>query len=117
MQTVLFLDQIMVHPIRSKTSPESVHLLRVKTMPEVGVEFLLAIEEVKYIEKPIVFIDFHIFNVYSFSKIESSSGVLKDDWRIIRNIALDSIRPIIFYKCFSEARNRRSRPIWKESVI
>lgn len=90
----------MVHPIRTETRPESVDVLRIKVMPEVGVELLLTIEKIKYIQQPVVFIDFYILNVWNFCKIESSRRVLKDDWRMIRNIALDSVRPIVFHEHF-----------------
>ncbi len=59
MQAIFVYDQIMVHIVRTEAGPEPVDSLRIEGMPEVRIEFLSSVEEIKYIIEPIIFIDSH----------------------------------------------------------
>ena len=58
-ETIFFYDDITIAKVRTKTRPETIHLLRIELVPEVRVELLSTFEEVEYIEEPVVLIDMY----------------------------------------------------------
>lgn len=57
MVSILFLEDIMIHEIRTETRPEAVYFFRIELMPEVRIEFELAVEKVKNIREKIRLIE------------------------------------------------------------
>ncbi len=79
MESILLQDETMVHEIRPETGPESVDFFRIERMPEVRVEILSAIEEVEDIIEPVVFVEFHILNIFDLSESRSRERIFEDN--------------------------------------
>ncbi len=79
MQSIFCDHEIIVAKARTKTSPESIYHLRIKSMPEVGVQFLSPIEKIEDIIEPIGFVYLHTCIMWNFDEHGTSRGIFEDD--------------------------------------
>ena len=82
MQAILVYNEIVVAKVRTKTSPQSIYHLRIKSMPEVGVQFLSSIEEVQHIIEPIGFVYLHASIMWNFDERGTSRGIFSNNFSL-----------------------------------
>ena len=84
MVSIFLLEDIMIHEIRTETRPEAVYFFRIELMPEVRVEFELAVEKVENILEKIHLIELHPFPIFHLLKSTRSQREFENNRR--RNI-------------------------------
>jgi hypothetical protein len=70
MDPILRDDEIVVHIVGTKTSPESIDPLGIEYMPEVAIELLSSLQKIHNIIEPIVLIDTHSWNIWNLDELK-----------------------------------------------